>query len=1643
MRFVRAFVAVATLIGTVAMATVQPATAATTRAQAALTAITPANIGTTADTAAGSCWEIKQQNPSDPSGDYWLLTPAMAAPQQFYCDQTTSGGGWVLIGKGRDQWDKNNTAQGKAAALLSPDLSPMTGTTTQYSGQTVDGLLNNGRVDALPDGVRVHRAMDGTGTNWQDVSMKFSRFGHWAWAFGALNPLTSWSVTPTTPGGSATASGTGGTSQSFGTGTSYSKISDLPGTANDWSYGFAYGSSVTGSSADTSYLWSSTNGAGGAIPYAQVYIRPQVTSTDAGFAAIPDSGTAAQTIPSVAQSEALDASWGVAGLAGSTDLEGDVEVQAFTQSGNYMYVGGNFATVQQDASGTGAVNQPFLAAFDINTGQWVSSFRPQLNNNVMSLATLPNGDVVAGGQFTQANGAPATEIVALNPTTGATDPTWNLTILNLKTAGVVQINALYTYENNLYIGGSFTHMLGGSHPNKQVYASNLGRVAVADGTPDSTWQGNLNGTVNDISGANQAGQDRIYAVGYFGAYGTKATDTPVPTESAVALQTAAGAPLATPNWNPTSSTWSNSKNDYQRAVEAVGSKVWVGGSEHSLFQFDPGTFQRTWGDIMYDKGDVQAITSYNGALYAGCHCNYFDYANAYTWPTLPNNWTRADGMQWFGAWDATTGNRITQFAPHMQLRSGAGVWALQNDSNGTLWVGGDVTQVTSQTKKNSWSGGFARYPLDDSTAPGTPGGFSIQSQTGSTVTLGWNAVSDPSGVTYQILRDDRPIASTTSTSITVPTSATGRFFVRAADGAGNVGASTSVLVAGSGALPPAASFTWTSNHSTVNVDGTGSTSPDGTVSDYLWDFGDGSGAHGATFSHTYTAAGTYIVKLTVTSGAGATNSVSQSVTVSTPAVNSAPTDVYGRQIYQDNPWIYYRLGEATRTTTAADSGPDNRTGTYNSNTSLTFGTAGALLNSTNTSVTGNGSAGFVTSPVTATAPSTFSEEVWFKTTTTRGGRLIGYSSSNTSSGSTNYDRMIYMQNTGQLIFGAYTGAEAEVQTSASTPYNDGKWHMAVATMSPTGGMQLYVDGALVGTNPNGVAQNYVGYWRVGADSVWEGATSKALAGSLDEAAVFNQVLTPAQISTEYTDGATLIGTPQNNPPTASFTSTMTNASGHFDAGASSDSDGTIVKYAWDFGDGTTGNGQIVDHAYANPGNYSVTLTVTDDDGALGTTQQQVQALAAPVSTVVVADNASWLYKYDSTATPSGWNGVGFNDSAWKSGAAPLGFGGTTIATNLDTFGATSNRPITSYYRKSFQITDKTQVTSLVLNTVADDGVVVYVNGTEVARGNMPAGTVTSSSYASSSVKTANAQQLTITVPKNLLVNGTNEIAAETHLNYRGTADMSFHLKATLTTQATGDSDQPPVAAFTPTMTGLSGSFNGSASTDPDGTIESYDWDFGDGSTHGTAISVNHTYANPGAYTVTLTVTDDEGSSTALSQVVNATSPTSVIVPNGSIWSWKYDNTALPSNWNSPSFDASVWNSGAGVLGFGGSTVVTNIDTFADPTTRPIAAYFTKQFQVSDASKVTQLVLNTRADDGIVVYVNGTEVGRTNMPAGTITPTSYASSAVKTANAQQVTITVPTSLLVNGTNVISAETHLNYRKTPDSSFDLKATMTVSQ
>jgi PKD repeat protein len=97
-----------------------------------------------------------------------------------------------------------------------------------------------------------------------------------------------------------------------------------------------------------------------------------------------------------------------------------------------------------------------------------------------------------------------------------------------------------------------------------------------------------------------------------------------------------------------------------------------------------------------------------------------------------------------------------------------------------------------------------------------------------------------------------------------------------------------------------------------------------------------------------------------------------------------------------------------------------------------------------------------------------------------------------------------------------------------------------------------------------------------------------------------------------TDSATktvTVGT-VNQPPQASFTFSPTSPDPgdvvHFDASASSDPDGSITSYTWDFGDGTTGSGVTVDHAFPAAGTYTVTLTVRDNEGATDTESKTIQ-----------------------------------------------------------------------------------------------------------------------------------------------------------------------------------------------------------------------------------------------------------------------------------------------------------------------------------------------------------------------------------------------------------------------------------------------------
>ncbi|WP_197680538.1 PKD domain-containing protein [Microlunatus sagamiharensis] len=494
---------------------------------------------------------------------------------------------------------------------------------------------------------------------------------------------------------------------------------------------------------------------------------------------------------------------------------------------------------------------------------------------------------------------------------------------------------------------------------------------------------------------------------------------------------------------------------------------------------------------------------------------------------------------------------------------------------------------------------------------------------------------------------------------------------------------------------------------------------------------------------------------------------------------SSPDDAYGQKVYADNPTLFWRLNEQPGSTTVADSSQGRTPGvasngvTFGAATTVAPGTAGAF----------DGNDDTLASSRQFTNPRSYSEEVWFNTTTTRGGKLIGFGDLQ-SGGSNNYDRHVYMENSGQLTFGVWTG-QTNLVTSPKS-YNDGAWHQMVATQNTTDGMKLYVDGALVGTNGQTDAQSYTGYWRVGGDTAW-GGDSSFFNGRLDEAAVYPYALSLTQVQSHYfaSDASA------NAAPTAAFTSSCTQLACYFDGSGSSDPDGTVASWAWDFGDGKTATGATAPHDYMDAGTYTVKLTVTDNNGKSTSTSQPVLVTAPPPNQAPVAAFTSSCTEracaFDSTTssdpdgTVSGW--------AWD-------FGDGSVSTDQN--------PNHTY---------ATNGTFTVSLTVSDD------------------------------------------------LGASNKV---TH---------------TVTVSAT---NAAPVAKISTKVTDLSVAVDGSGSSDADGTVASYGWDYGDGKT-GSGKTDSHTYAAAGTYTVTLTVTDDQGATGSVTASVTVTAPpadSSVVAADG-------------------------------------------------------------------------------------------------------------------------------------------------------------------
>lgn len=166
--------------------------------------------------------------------------------------------------------------------------------------------------------------------------------------------------------------------------------------------------------------------------------------------------------------------------------------------------------------------------------------------------------------------------------------------------------------------------------------------------------------------------------------------------------------------------------------------------------------------------------------------------------------------------------------------------------------------------------------------------------------------------------------------------------------------------------------------------------------------------------------------------------------------------------------------------------------------------------------------------------------------------------------------------------------------------------------------------------------------------------------------------------------------------------------------------------------------------------------------------------------------ASWRYLDIGQAAASNWASNAFNDSTWKEGRAPLGYGDAGMNTTLDFGDDSGDKNITYYFRREFNVTDRTELEKLTLKLMRDDGAIVYLNGTEIVRDNLPAGDITYDSRALSAAGgDEESAEREFNVPINMLRNGTNILAAEVHQTSPTSSDLRFD--AWLEAGASGES----------------------------------------------------------------------------------------------------------------------------------------------------------------------------------------------------------------------------------------------------------------
>lgn len=600
-------------------------------------------------------------------------------------------------------------------------------------------------------------------------------------------------------------------------------------------------------------------------------------------------------------------------------------------------------------------------------------------------------------------------------------------------------------------------------------------------------------------------------------------------------------------------------------------------------------------------------------------------------------------------------------------------------------------------------------------------------------------------------------------------------------------------------------------------------------------------------------------------------------------------------------------------------------------------------------------------------------------------------------------------------------------------------------------------------------------------------------------------------------------------------------------------------------------------------------------------------------------NSSWKYLDNGTNQGVAWRDVNFNDASWSVANAKFGYGEGDEATVVSYGPNASNKYVTTYFRKSFSISNPSAYSSLSFDVVRDDGVVVYLNGIEIFRNNLPTGSITNTTYAIVSVggSDESAWYITVINPASLLI-GNNVIAVEIHQQSLASSDLSFNgrLSATipltcgapdsLTTSSIGSSSatlnwqaingatnynvqyrktgseawiNTTASTNTKAINGLSPDsnyefrvqaicsftgddsaiatfstrpltcdapivLNASSITSTKSTLSwqevadavnytikyrqtgqtnwsdisvtttskiltgltpatSYEfkvqavcsfpstfsntYNFTTGAptcdvptslnitstTSSTVLltwnevegaisySIEHQLAGTNAWITSTSATNSKtisgliaktsyefrvkavcsftGNYTSVLSFTTHTAGTDFLIAPNSAWKYLDNGTNQGTAWRGTSFNDAAWKTGNAKFGYGEGDETTIVDYGPNPSNKYVTTYFRNSFTVDDPSNYTGLSMDVVRDDGVVVYVNGTEVYRNNLPTTAIESNTFALISVGGDDEiNWLKTAINSSLLVAGTNVVAVEIHQQSLASSDLSFNGRLT-----